>query len=453
MSTAISRSYFQISPLNNVSTGYTPSNGQDTIQFIIPPVAMMLEELVMFGNLAVECTNPDGGNVETYDDDIRFPADAADSVQIGLDNVIGVHALVNKVEINSRRANIILEQRLDYDVVAKWQVGSSMSKNDLLVGMMANTCLTSSKTLGSTNKMVQGVFVNQSPAPVPFCMTFNTALLAQKLDIPLDQIGGLMVTIYLNSVRQALFNVDNSLANTIDDNTNFVILQPSLFGRYKLLAKEVTVSEIPLKLIDTNLQIVQSANDTIQFTPYAQSLKSVVSVYQPNNQSRNNPEVCATKIDQLIGLQQYTLGKDGQHFPLDYDVSVLPDLYNTENTYISGNAEQTFMNSVALAGSYPPGHSLLGPTAEYYGNLDAENETNTDCNNISVLASSYQYGFIGYNTSMSNNLLGYTLKSAVKAPIKAGNVIPDEYAVQAQSNRNFIVKNGVCTLKNLMVMS
>lgn len=447
MSVAISKSYFQISPLNNVSSGYTPTNGQDTIQFIIPPVAMMLEELVMFGSLAVQCTNPDGGAVSPYTDDIRQAADG-NEVLLGLDNVIGVHALINKVEINSRRANIILEQRLDYDMVAKWQVGAAVSKSDLLVGMLANTCLSSSKTLGSTNKLVQA-----AGAPVPFCMTFNTAMLAQKLDIPLDQIGGLMLTIYLNSVRQALFNVDNSLANKIDDNTSFVILQPSLFGRYKLLAKEVPVSEIPLKLIDTNLQIVQSANDTIQFTPYAQSLSSVVSVYQPNNQSRNNPDVCATKIDQLIGLQQYTLGKDGQHFPLDYDVSVLPDLYNTQNAYISGNAEQTFMNSVALAGVYPPGHSLLGPTAEYYGNLDAEEETNEDCTNVSVLATSYQYGFIGYNTSMSNNLAGYSLKSAVKAPIRAGNVIPDAYAVQAQSNRNFIVKNGVCTLKNLMVMS
>ena len=448
MSVAISRTYFQISPLNNVSSGYTPTNGQDTIQFIIPPVAMMLEELVMFGSLAVQCTNPDGGAVGPYNDDVRYPADAAAEVLLGLDNVIGVHALINKVEINSRRANIILEQRLDYDMVAKWQVGAGMSKNDLLVGMMANTCLSSSKTLGTTNKMVQA-----AGAPVPFSMVFNTALLAQKLDIPLDQIGGLMITVYLNSIRQALFNVDNGLANLIDDNTSFTILQPSLFGRYKLPSKEVVVPEIPLKLIDTNLQIVQSANDTIQFTPYAQSLSSVVSVYQPNNQSRNNTAVCATKIDQLIGLQQYTLGKDGQHFPLDYDVSVMPDLYTTDNAYISGNAEQTFMNSVALAGSYPPGHSLLGPTAEYYGNLDAQEETNQDCNNISVLATSYQYGFIGFNTSMSNNLAGYSLKSAVKAPVNADSVIPVAYAVQAQSNRNFIVKNGVCTLKNLMVMS
>jgi len=447
MSTAISRSYFQISPLNNVSSGYTPTNGQDTLQFIIPPVAMMLEELVMFGSLAVQCTDPDGGAVSVYDADVRFPADVADTVLLGLDNVIGVHALVNKVEINSRRANIILEQRLDYDMVTKWQVGSGMSKNDLLVGMMANTCLTSSKTLGSTNKMVQA-----AGAPVPFAMVFNTALLAEKLDIPLDQIGGLMITIYLNSVRQALFNVENDLAHLIDDNTSFTILQPSLFGRYKLLAKELPVKEIPLKLIDTNLQIVQSANDTIQFTPYAQSLSSVVSVYQPNNQSRNNPAVCATKIDQLIGLQQFTLGKDGQHYPYDWDVTISPDLYNTQNAYISGNAEQTFINSVALAGVYPPGHSLLGPTSEYYGNLDAQEQTNQDCNNISVLATPYQYGYIGYNTSMSNNLAGYTLKSAVKAPIK-NNVIPDEYAVQAQSNRNFIVKNGVCSLKNLMVMS
>jgi hypothetical protein len=452
MSVSVSRTYFQISPLNNVSSGYTPTNGQDTIQFIIPPVAMMLEELVMFGTLSVQCTNPDGGAVSRYNEDIRF-ADNPQEVLLGLDNVIGVHALINKIEINSRRANIILEQRLDYDMVAKWQVGAGMSKNDLLVGMMANTCLCSSKTLGSTNKMVQNVFPNGSAAPVPFMLTFNTALLAQKLDIPLDQIGGLMITVYLNSVRQALFNVDNGLANLIDDQTSFAILQPNLFGRYKLPSKEIVVPEIPLSLIDTNLQIVQSANDTIQFTPYAQSLSSIVSVYQPNNQSRNNTEVCATKIDQLIGLQQYTLGKDGQHYPLDYDVSVLPDLYNTSHAYISGNAEQTFMNSVALAGSYPPGHSLLGPTAEYYGNLDAEEKTNEDCTNISVLACSYQYGFIGYNTSMSNNLAGYSLKSAVKAPIKAGSVIPDTYAVQAQSNRNFIVKNGVCSLKNLMVMS
>ena len=448
MSVSISRTYFQISPLNNVSSGYTPNNGQDTLQFIVPPVAMILDELVMFGSLQIQCTDPDTDVQAIYTDGLRNPGDLADSVQIGLDNVIGVHALVNKVEINSRRANIILEQRLDYDMVAKWQVASAMSKNDLLVGMMANTCLSSSKTLGTTNKMVQN-----AGAPIPFMMVFNTALLAQKLDIPLDQLGGMMITVYLNTVKQALFNVDNGLANLVDDNTNFTILQPNLFGRYKMPAKEIVIPEIPLKLIDTNLQIVQSSNDTIQFTPYAQSLSSIVSVYQPNNQSRNNPAVCATKIDQLIGINQYTLGKDGQHFPLDYDVSVIPDLYTTDNAYISGNAEQTFMNSVALSGLYPPGHSLLGPTAEYYGNLDAESETNEDCNNVSVLSCSYQFGFMGYNTKMSNNLVGYSLKSAVKAPLNADSVIPAAYATQAQSNRNFIVKNGTVVLKNLMVLS
>lgn len=443
---SLARSYFQISPLNNVSSGFTPSNGQDTIQFIVPPVSMLLEELIMFGTLQIDCTDPDGGAVSAYTSAIRF--DNATPVEIGMDNVIGVHSLINKIEINSRRANIILEQRLDYDMVSKWQVGAGVSQNDLLVGMMANTCLSSGKALGTSGKLLQ-----VAGESVPFAMVFNTALLAQKLDIPLDQIGGMMITVYLNSVKQALFNVDNTLANLIDDNTNFTILQPNLFGRYKQMAAEVVIPEIPLKLVDTNLQIVQSSNDTLQFTPYAQSLSSIVSVYQPNNQSRNNPAVCATKIDQLVGLQQLSVGKDGQQFPYDFEQSVLPDLYTTDHAYISGNAEHTLHAAIALAGVYPPGHCLLGPTAEYAANDDTVEQTNLDCNNISVLAVSYQYGFTGYNTNMSNNLAGYSLKSAVKAPINADSVLSQDYVGQAQSNRNFVVKNGVCTLANLMVMS
>jgi hypothetical protein len=443
---SLARSYFQISPLNNVSSGFTPSNGQDTIQFIVPPVSMLLEELICFGSLQVNCTNPDGGVVSPYTQDIRF-ADG-EEVEIGMDNVLGVHALINKIEINSRRANIILEQRLDYDMVSKWQVGAAVSQNDLLVGMMANTCLSSGKTLGTTGKLLQN-----AGQPVPFALVFNTALLAQKLDIPLDQIGGMMITVYLNSVKQALFNADNRLGNLIDDNTNFTIIQPNLFGRYKQMAAEVAIPEIPLKLVDTNLQIVQSANDTIQFTPYAQSLSSIVSVYQPNNQSRNNPAVCATKIDQLVGLQQLSVGKDGQQFPYDYEQTVLPDTYSFDNVYISGNAEHTLHAAIALAGTYPPGHCLLGATAEYAANDDTVEETNLDCNNISVLAVSYQYGFTGYNTNMSNNLAGYSLKSAVKAPVNPDSVLSQDYVGQAQSNRNFIVKNGVVSLANLMVMS
>jgi hypothetical protein len=445
---SVARSYFQITPLNNVSSGYTPTNGQDTIQFIIPPVSMLLEELVMFGTLQVQATDPDGGAVAAYSPDLRFDANADEQVEIGLDNVIGVHALINKIEINSRRANISLEQRLDYDMIAKFQVGSAVSKGDLPVGMLANTCLSSSCSLGTTNKLVQA-----AGAPVPFMMVFNTALLAQKLDIPLDQIGGMMLTIYLNSVKQALFNVDNGLDNLIDDNTDFTILQPFLFGRYKQMATEVMIPEIPLQLVDTNLQIVQSSKDTIQFTPYAQSLNTVVSVYQPNNESRNNPRVCCTKIDQLVGLQEANFAKDGQQFPYDFELPVLPDLYTNDNIYISGNAEHVMHASIALAGQYPPGHSLLGPTAEYAGNVDAEAETNKDCNNVSVLAVGYQYGFMGYNINMGNNLAGYSLKSAVKAPINADSTLNEAYVQEAQSNRNFIVKNGVVTLKNLMVNS
>ena len=100
MAQVTQKRFFEIQPLNNV-TEFTPSAGQDTIRFVIPPINLAyLDELVVQGNLQVTLgatpvayiSNSISGDAQTKD--------------FSHDNVAGIHSYIDRVEINSRRGNI-----------------------------------------------------------------------------------------------------------------------------------------------------------------------------------------------------------------------------------------------------------------------------------------------------------------------------------------------------------
>ena len=85
------RRMFELDPINNINS-FSSENGVDVINFIIPPIPGALlatGDMVLQGNLQL---NVDASN----------PKERDDNYTPGIDNVLGLHGCIERVEITSR---------------------------------------------------------------------------------------------------------------------------------------------------------------------------------------------------------------------------------------------------------------------------------------------------------------------------------------------------------------
>ena len=452
---SIARSYAEITPLNNI-TQFSSDSGQNVISFQVPPVPRILDELNMFGTLQVDIT--DGTSYKNSDID----SNVVITTEYGVDNLVGIDAFIDRIEVRSLRGNTQLEQQLDVPLVSKvMDSAPALSLNDACVGNH-NVCrIGSSYVAGSMRKLCRAA---DSDPGTPFVTTIKSQMLKRKRNVPLDRIGGLRVDVYLSNTKQALFNLRNAAGNKVDDNTTFKIRSPKLFLRYRLAPQEnKAISKIGVKLVNNFHQTVQSSNETLQFSPQVRALDKAVFVSRPN-EFRNNPQQCETRLDELPDQKKVKYSKDGQRFPYDYEFENTPDLseYNTNSRSItslqSGCAESVYHATVALNGVYPCYHTMAGPENEVQANEDlagitapatTNQSTNYNVNNVRPNAVSYNYGYRGFpGTAFMGNLLGVQLESDVKVT-RTNTGQPTAVRNQAQATNSLLVYNAMLDLDSL----
>jgi len=455
---ATSRQYFELQPINNVQE-FSYDSGQDVINFIVPSVQnAVLDGLRMTGTLQI---NTDSTTPYLESD---ITGDPTTSIEIGVDNSIGIHAFISKVEINSRRANVSLEQRQQYDIIAKLDRASTMNAVDAGVGENDNMVLGSSFVRGSMNKLTRGALADDG---VPFCIPINCGLLT-KADskLALQSVGGIQISVFLNSTKQALFNVDNTNSVVLTNNYTYNLKNVKLFGRYQYMDPKVYagLSMIGFKQVSNNLQIIQSSNDTIVIQPMVQSMDKLTCVAQPNNTTRNNFNKCGTVINEVIGQRSYRVGRNGLQFPYDFDVDTVTSASDklastADDNVLSGCAEQVLHQAIALNGSYPPHHSMAGAAneagafADLYQVTDAATgktaDSNENVNNLRSISVSYQYGFRGYTSNFSQDQINLQVSSAVKT---TNAELPQPPLDQTQTMNNLSQYNSVLNYANLAIM-
>jgi len=454
----ISKSYFDIQPLNSVSN-FSFKAGQNVIRFSIPPMPNALLNDVLF------CCklNLDTDDNETpYNFSAAYNGTDADSLKIGADSVIAAHSIINKVEISTRRGNINLEQQNDYAMVAKLDQSSISSNNDLNVGRDNNMNICSSNN-GHTLKRL----VRTADGGVDLALSLNCGLL-MKADsrIDLGQIGGLEIMIYLNSELNSFFNVDTDTFKQMpaDFDIKYRLSGVHMFGSYQMynpaIASQFQI--VNFKKTANNMQVIQSSNDTNGFSPQVQSLDKMFIVGQPNNFAKNNFNSNANMMDQIVGLKNYSFSKDGLRFPYDFNVKVNESIANmstaggkllTENV-VSGSAEQMYNLCIASQGRYPAFHSLINMNNEADANEQLNDGATAPDNYFSTaflpIGVSYQYGFAGYNTNMSNNLVQMNINSSIKTN---DSNVKSTFRDQAYTQNNLFIYNATLDYANLQVMS
>ena len=433
------RKFFEQVPLNNI-TEFKANNGVNIIQFMIPSVngaTLSTQDLMFSGNLQVntDSTTP-------YDNSL-FGAGG-----ISLDSVLGMHGIIDRVDIMSARGNTLLEQRLNYQLISKWQRGVQAESN-LENGRFNSQQLCSSQVRGTRNFLGRGAIGDDGQ---DFAMQLNTGLMKDNGQVlNLGALGGLLVKIYMTEPINAFFNIDPAqtpTTNTIGNDFNYTLKNVKLFGRYNYVTPDVVngLSGVQYRKVDNLMSVVQSSNDTLTNMPQVTALHKMMYVFQPNTETANNKDVNNTATNMLVGLKKYLLSMNGVRMPLDYEIDINPQIQQLpgnsgEADRVSGNAEQQYLSISALNDQFPPTHSLSNAKNQAQALSDQFTNTTESTLNVDVIGMNYSFNFSGYTVGVPNDLMSINVESGVEtndANLPDGTDSSRDIRGQAQTQNLFI---------------
>ena len=446
---SMGRRYFQIQPLNNI-TEYQFSTGQDIIRFLIPAQPnTILDDVVFSATLQLDL------NGTAYQ-----PTDITDAIgttkEFSMDSVCGGHSLFQKIEVFSRRGNLLLESNQFYDQTAKLKEASYHSASDLNVGIPNVMNIQSATSAGTMSRLTR----EATGDGVPVSFRLDLGMLSDAREkINLDKVGGLEVILHLSSTKNALFNLDNANTEKLDDNTTISLKNVELFGRYMMVnpAMSNRFSELNFTEVSNNLQILQSSRDVVGYSPQVAQLDNVIMVSQPNTSTRNDFSSDGQATNGLDGQKKYKTAKNGIAFPYNYGFietkTAAPDISATADIstgYNLGNAEPTWHNCVAIQNEYPPYHSCISSTAQYLAEKDRNQsvKSNYITRNLQPISVSYKYGFDDYSTNFAQDLLQIEVSSSVKT---SDPHVDADTRNQTQTFNNFYKYHAKLNYADLMV--
>lgn len=407
------KKFFEQVAMNNI-TEFQANSGVNQLDFLIPAVqgaTLSTQDLMFTGNLQV---NLDQGAKTQYAQG-DFKTDG-----ISLDNVLGLHNIIDRVDVMSMRGNTLIEQRLNYQLVAKYQRGVQAASN-LENGRFNNQQLCSSEVLGSRSFLGRQNFVDDGQ---DFSIQLNTGIMKTNNQVlNLQALGGLRVRIYLSEPINAFFNVDPVAAgggSLIGNNFNYTLRNVKLFGRYNYMTPDVLnkLSGVSYRKTDNLMSVVQSSNDTLTNMPQVMSLHKMVYVYQPNNETSNNKDLNNMSTNSIVGLDQYLLSMNGVRSPLDYAVENVPTIpalppTSGQDQRVAGNAEQQYLAISALNDQFPPTHSLVNPQNQAASLGDQFDNQTRNCRNVDVIGMNYSFNFEGYSVQVPNDLMSINVESSI----------------------------------------
>jgi hypothetical protein len=432
MAQSLYRKYFEIVPVNNITT-FSVNSGVDQISFLIPAVpgaTLNTRDLVFSGNLLI---NKDDGSA--------YAPGEYETIELAMDTVNGVHNMISRIDITSMGSgNALIEQRRNYALINKYRRGT-LSENDLVNGKYNNQHLCSNNAAG-----VQNFLGRTSDALAPeFAIQLNTGFLMDNIqNINLGAANGIMIKIYLSEVANALFNIDPSAAaaNKLNANFNIQIQNAKLFGRYNFVTQPLLqqLNQVDFRKINDLVSVAQSSNDTLADQPMVRSLHKIVHIFQPNDTTNNNVDANNTATNQLVGLKQYQISNNGTRHPYNYEIEINPPIQDLNandgnQARVAGNAEQCYLLISALNSQYPPVHSLVNARNQADALDDQEEDENNTTLNVNGIAVDYSYGFRGFSVPMVNNLLQLNVESAL---LTTDPIVPTTIRDQTATHNAFI---------------
>ena len=407
---ALYKKFFELVPMNNINE-FNATSGVNIIQFLIPSVngaTLSTQDLMFSGSLQVNTNATTPYSSGLFGDD-----------GISMDSVNGIHNLIDRVDVISMRGNTLVEQRLNYQLINKYQRGTQAETN-LINGRFNNQQLCSSSVRATRNFLGRTTLAEDGQ---DFAVQLNTGIMKNNnQSLNLGALGGLMVKIYLTEPINGFFNINPLSAGTLIGNDfTYSLRNIKLFGRYNYMTPQVInqMAGVSYRKTDNLMSVVQSSNDTLTNMPQVMSLHKMVYVYQPNNETSNNKDVNNMATNMLCGLDKYLLSTNGTRMPLDYSVDINPTISQLPTSSgvrsrVSGNAEQQYLAISALNDQFPPTHSLSNAKNQAKALNDQLKNINESTLNVDVIGMNYSFNFQGYTVAVPNDLMSINVESSVK---------------------------------------
>ncbi len=453
MSQSLYRKYFEIVPVNNITT-FQVNGGTNQISFLIPPVqgaSLATRDMVFSGRLQV-----------VKDTGVSYKQADLNTTNISFDSVNGAHNLINRVDIISQGSgNALIEQRRQYPLINKYRRGT-LSKNDLAAGKYNIQQLCSINSNAARNWLTSTPVAGDgnSDRGHDFSIQLNTGFLMDNVQqINLGASNGLLVKIYLSEIANALFNINSGAGagNLLTADYNIKLTEVKLFGRYNFVTQPLLASlnRVEFRKINDLISVVQSSNDTIANQPMVSSMHKMIHIYQPNSTTANNVNANNSQTDALVGLKSYAISNNGSRHPYNYDIVNTPSISGLNATdgnqgRVAGNAEQCYFFINALNSQYPPIHSLVNAENQANSRADllaANAPTNTTLN-VNGIGVDYSYGFRGFSVPMTNNLLQINVESSV---LTTDGIVPSAIRNQTQTQNAFVEYDSTLQYQGMQV--
>jgi len=254
----VSKKAFSISPINEnrvrqtgantVEGGFSFKQGANTVRFSIPTSDRLLDvkSLRLTGQLILKTSNDNtynntrGANI---DDDNG--ANLQKYTSVNMPNFGGVHNMIDKVVIQSKKSNVELANINQYGLYASLKEAWTNNASDYVWGVIPNQNLAQGVHATSTNRLMN-LSANTTQAVLPvgskhvgqhFSLKMDVDMLkSQNLHLGASQLNGLLITLHL-SPDSAVFNqrfktiganqTDASIVNVM-----YVLKNLKLEGKY-----------------------------------------------------------------------------------------------------------------------------------------------------------------------------------------------------------------------------
>lgn len=414
------KKHFSLSPLNDspvivsanvVQGGFSHKDGFPTIRFSLPAQNVMLETstLKLVGQFIIKKDDQDilDDQVNLVNTDLNNTANLEYATAVNIPNWGGMKNVIDKVVIQSKKSQVELTSAINYAQYESLSECYANNEDDYRTSPLCRS-LNSGKNSEFTNRrMVRSADAGACPSLVDkndknvgqfFSIRINLDLLNNlPLHLGQDFLGGALITIHLAPDSNVLCNRhrDTSVANQplsrSAEGSNYVLKNLKMEGRY-LIPSQADLEQYPSAvMLNSRLNLIndiQSSINSNSYTPQLSMVKSIMNLYQDQNQP-NNFAKNMNNFRYPTGTKAYQQAKNGLRFPQDYKTLVVPNFettdmpfptaFETNNLHFPvlgmGDAEVRKQFDKALLGGIEPYHSSA--TFELMNNSLVEDYANT----------------------------------------------------------------------------
>ena len=377
----IAKKYFSISPnndkptialaANQIRAGFSSKQGDPVIRFSVPAANMLLDvnSLKLVGQIQVKTANDNNVLQDKTNIDDNNGANLSRVTSANIPNYGGVHNVIDKIVIQSKKSNVELTSVNNYSMNASLMEAYSHNNDDYVFGDVETQSMAQGLNAIHSNRKMN-LSANNTTMALNNATDKNIGqhfgiklevdmLKAGNLHLGQDFLGGLLVNIHLapdsaffcNRFREVAANQTSAAL----DNVMYVLRNLKLEGNYLIPNQDDLNEYQAVKVLNgklNNLNDVHSDDNSIQYTPQLNAVKGMINLFLDDDQ-QNNLLLQQNNFKNPLGLKEVEQSKDNLRYPLSYPVKVVPNVDSTSNSGLQ-------LNNLADVNGIPNKEDLVG---------------------------------------------------------------------------------------------